>query len=191
LKLTTQQWRSLLIAVFILLVAACSVDEGEPVSGLITADNINLLLTADEVDEVARDGSEATSTVVNLFGRAEAEHLDELADFETWFGVDYAETVDGSRMVLSVADHVDSTAGTAHFESVVEELGLVESEQGIGQRFAGLSPLTSGIHTIVLFLVDDKTVVLTTTFTLTDNVPLMEPEALVELARLVATRLIP
>jgi hypothetical protein len=191
LKLTTQHWCPLLIAIFALLAAACSIDEGEPVSGLITADNINLLLTADEVNEVSRDGSEATSTVVDLFGRAEAEQLDELADVETWFGVDYAETVDGSRMVLSVADHVDSAAGTAHFESVVKELGLAESEQGIGQRFAGLSPLTSGIHTIVFFLVEDKTVVLTTTFTLTDNFPLMESDALVELSRLVSTRLMP
>ena len=78
--------------------------------------------------------------------------------------------------------------GTARFERLAEGLGLVESEQGIGQRFAGLSPQTAGVHTIVLFLVDDKAILLTSTFTLTDRAPLLSSEALVELARLVATR---
>jgi hypothetical protein len=191
LWLPPMRWRFIAIATLALLAAACSTDEGEPVSGLITADNIALLLTAGEVDAVARDDVDVKSTVVNLLDRAEAERLDELAEVETWFGVDFAETVDGSRMVLSVVDHVDAVAGTARFEDIVAELGLVESQQGIGQRFAGLSPRTAGVHTIVLFLVDDKAVVLTTTFTLTDNFPLLESEAVVELARLVATRFIP
>ncbi len=183
--------RPLVVASLALLAAACGSDEGVPVGGLITADNISSLLTASEVEAVARDDVDVKSTVVNLLGRAEAERLEQLVDVETWFGVDYAETVDGSRMVFSVVDHVDSAAGTARFESMVEEFGLVESEQGIGQRFASLSPQDAGVHTIVLFLVDDKTVILTTTFTLTDNFPLLEPDAVVELARLVATRFIP
>ena len=107
---------------------------------MITADNIGSLLTASEVDAVARDDVHVQSVVVDFLGREEAERIPELTDIETWFGVDFAETVDGSRMVLSVVDHVDAAGGTARFERLAEGLGLVESEQGIGQRFAGLSP---------------------------------------------------
>ena len=171
------------------LLAGCSSgDKGEAVAGLITADNIGSLLTASEVDAVARDDVDVQSVVVDLLGREEMERIPELTDIETWFGIDFGETVDGSRMVLSVVDHVDAAGATARFERLAEGLGLVESEQGIGQRFAGLSPQTVGVHTIVLFLVDDKAILLTSTFTLTDRAPLLSSEALVELARLVAIR---
>ena len=75
-----------------LLAGGCSGDEGEAVVGLITADNIGSLLTASEVDAVARDDVDVQSVVVDLLGRADAERIPELTDVETWFGVDFAET---------------------------------------------------------------------------------------------------
>ena len=151
---------------------------------------MGFLLTADEVEEYGRDDLDVEADVVGFMERAR-ESGARIENVEDWVGVDYAERVDGSRLNFALMDLVDSPSANARFDELVEEFFLVESEQGIGERFAGLAPNTGGVHTIVMFLVGDKVTVITTTVALTDSRPLMTSEQLVEVARLVAPRIIP
>lgn len=171
--------------------AACGEDVGQPVSGRITPENILFLLTASEVNVHGRDGAKVESTVVDRMAAAIEVGVDDVELIESWTEVDYGERPDGARVKLSVIDHIDATAASARFDLVIRESGLVESEQGIGDRFAGLAPKTGGVDTVVLVLVGDKTLLLTTLTALTDPTPIVDSEGLVDLSRLVAPRILP
>lgn len=182
--------RLLLIVSLVLLVAACGSDEGREVRGSITIDNVGFLLTPSEVEDYGRDDLEIEASVVGFMDRAR-ESGTNIEGVEDWVGVDFAQGVDGSRLNFALMDMTDAAGAHRRFDELVEEFILVESEQGIGERFAGLAPNTGGVHTIVMFLVGDKVTVITTTTSLTDGRPLLASEQLVELARLVAPRIIP
>ena len=174
----------------VLLVAACGSDAGHEVQGAIGTDNVGFLLTASEVEEHGRDGLDIQVDVIGLMDRAREAGAD-IDDIDDWVGIDYAESVDGARLNFALIDLIDSPSAHARFDDLVQEFALVESEQGIGERFAGLAPIAGGVHTVVMFLVGDKVTVMTTTTSLTDREPLMTSEQLVELSRLVAPRIIP
>lgn len=175
----------------LVLAAACGEDVGQPVGGRITTENILLLLTASEVNVHGRDGAKVESTVVDRMAAAVEAGVDDVELIESWTEVDYAERPDGARVKLTVIDHTDATAASARFDLAVRELALVESDQGIGDRFAGLAPKTGGFDTIVLVLVGDKTLLFTTLVALTDPTPIVDSEGLVDLSRLVAPRVLP
>ncbi|MDA1096679.1 MAG: hypothetical protein O3B84_05425 [Chloroflexi bacterium] len=178
-------------AVIVLAFAVACGGAGRSVSGTITAGNILDLLTTSEVNEHAREGTNVDSTVVDRMQSAIEIAVENLGSIESWTEVDYGERPDGGRVKFTVIDHTDNAAANARFDLVISESGLVESDQNIGDRFAGLAPQSSGIHTVVLVLVGDKTVLMTTVLTFTDQVPLVDSEGLVELSRLVAPRILP
>ena len=180
-----------LVAAIVLALAVACGGTGQSVSGTITGQNILDLLTTSEVNEHAREGTRVDSAVVDRMQNAIDAGVEDLESIESWTEVDYGERPDGGRVKFTVIDHVDSAAANARFDLVISESGLVESNQGIGDRFAGLAPQIGGIHTIVLVLVGDKTILMTTVLALTDPVPLVDSEGLVELARLVASRVLP
>ncbi|MDA0798468.1 MAG: hypothetical protein O2826_02795 [Chloroflexi bacterium] len=182
--------QALSVALIALLLVACGGQAGHEVQGAINVDNVAFLLTESEVEDHGRDGLDVHGDVIGFMDRAR-EGGAELENIEDWVGIDYAESVDGARLNFAVLDLIDEASADARFGTIAEEFLLVESEQGIGERFAGLAPKVSGVHTVVMFLVGDKVTVITTTVSLTDNQPLMESEQLVEIARLVAPRIIP
>jgi hypothetical protein len=173
-----------------LLVVACGGEAGHEVAGAITVDNVGFLLTESEVEDHGRDGLDVEVAIVGFMDLAEAGGT-ELENVDDWVGIDFGETVDGARVNLALIDLVDAPTAHARFDELAEEFFLVESEQGIGERFAGLAPKGAGVHTIAMFLIGDKVTVMTTTTSLVESRPLMESEQLVEIARLVASRIIP
>ena len=182
--------RSLLIIALALLAVACGSDEGREVQGTITIDKVGFLLTPGEVEDYGRDDLEIEADVLGFMDRAH-ENGANIKGIEEWVGIDFAQSVDGSRLNFALMDMTDAAGAHGRFDALVEEFILVESVQGIGERFAGLAPNAAGVHTIVMFLVGDKIIVITTTTSLTDRQPLLASEQLVEVARLVAPRIIP
>lgn len=172
------------------LAAACAGEAGHEVSGAIGVENVGFLLTADEVEEYGRDGLEIEANIVGYMDRARESGAN-VESTDDWVGIDFAESVDGARVNFALIDLVDGPSAHARFDELAEEFILVESDQGIGERFAGLSPQTGDLHTITMFLVGDKVVVITTTTSLVESQPLLTSEQLVEIARLVAPRIIP
>jgi hypothetical protein len=179
-----------LAATIISLAIACGAT-GQPVSGMINSENILDLLTTSEVNEYARDDTKVRSAVIDRMQTVIDAEVGDVKSIYAWTEVDYGERPDGGRFKFTVIDHVDNAAANARFDLVISESGLVESDQGIGERFAGLAPQTGGVHTVVLVLVRDKTILMTTILTLTDRLPLVDSAGLVELARLVAPRILP
>ena len=171
--------------------AACLNGSGASIEGPLTAGNIERLVTDKEVQDHGRNGLKVEHTVLDLKQRAAAEPDVDLSNVDAWYGLEFSESVAGARLSVAIVDLTDPAAANSKFEEVRDEVLLVESDQGIGERFAGLSPQTAGFHTIVLFFVADKVAILTTTQTLTDYTPLVSSEQLVELARLIAPRLTP
>jgi hypothetical protein len=182
--------RSFSIVIIALLAAACGNEAGHEVQGSISTDNVGFLLTASEVEEHGRDGLNIQADVTGLMDRAREAGLP-IEDIEDWVGIDYAESVDGARLNFALLDLIDAPSAHARFDDLASEFVLVESNQWIGERFAGLAPIAGGVHTIVMFLVGDKVTVMTTTTSLTDMEPLMTSEQLVEISRLVAPRIVP
>ncbi len=178
------------IAILALLLAACSGDVGQEVRGTITTANVGFLLSESEVDKHGRDGLSVYGDAVSFMDRAQ-ENGANVEGIEEWVGVDFAESVDGARFNFSLLDMVDAETAGTRFDQIAEEFLLVESEQGIGERFAGLAPKVGNVDTVVMFLVGDKVTLMTTTTSLIDSSPLMTSDQLVELARLVAPRIIP
>lgn len=179
-----------LAGIFLTLALACG-STGQPVHGEITTENILELLTTSEVNDYARDDTDVRSAVIDRMQTVIDAEVDNVEAIEAWIEVDYGERPDGGRVKFTVIDHVDNPAANERFDLVISESGLVESDQGIGERFAGLAPQTIGVHTIVLVLVADKTILMTTILSLSDPQPLVDSEGLVELARLVAPRILP
>jgi len=161
------------------------------VNGAVTSANILDLLTTSEVNDYARKGTSVESTVVDRMQSAIDAKIDNIDSIKSWIEVDYGERPDGGRVKFTLIDHTDTAAANTMFDLVISESLLVESDQGIGDRFAGLSPQADGLHTIVLVLVADKTFLITTVLTLTDQVPLLNSDSLVKLSRMVAPRIIP
>jgi hypothetical protein len=182
--------RALSVVLIALLLAACGSQAGHEVQGTISVDNVAFLLTESEVEDHGRDGLDVHGDVVGFMDRAR-EGGGDLENIEDWVGIDYAESVDGARLNFAVLNMTDEPSASGRFDTIAEDFLLVESDQGIGERFAGLAPNVAGVHTVVMFLVGDKVTVITTTVSLTDNQPLMTSEQVVEIARLVAPRIIP
>ena len=181
---------ALTMVIIALLGVACTDKPGHTVQGEITTNNVGFLLTASEIEQHGREGLDIDVDVIGLIDRARDTGAD-VDNLDDWVGIDYAESVDGARLNLALMDLIDSPSAHARFDDLIQEFILVESEQGIGERFAGLAPITGGVHTITMFLVGDKVAVMTTTTSLTDRQPLMTSEELVELTRLVASRIDP
>jgi hypothetical protein len=179
------------LAVIVMAFAVACGGTGQPVSGTVTSANILDLLTTSEVNDHARKGTKVESAVADRMQNAIHAEIDNLDSIESWIEVDYGERPDGGRVKFTLIDHADAVAANTMFDLVISESLLVESDQGIGDRFAGLSPQVDGLHTIVLVLVADKTFLITTVLTLTDQVPLLDSVSLVELSRMVAPRIIP
>lgn len=181
---------ALTMVITTLLVAACGDKPGHAIQGDINTDNVGFLLTPSEIEQHGRNGLDIDADIIGLIDRARDTGAD-VDDLDDWVGIDYAESVDGARLNLALMDLIDSPSAHARFDDLRQEFMLVESEQEIGERFAGLAPITGGVHTITMFLVGDKVTVMTTTTSLTDRQPLMTSEELVELTRLVASRIAP
>jgi len=181
---------ALSIALIALLLSSCSSEVGREVRGAITTENVGFLLTESEVDEHGREGLSVYGDSVSFINRARENGAD-IENIEAWVGIDFAERVDGARFTFSLLDMVNPESAGARFSDFVEEFMLVESEQGIGERFAGLAPKIDHLDTVVMFLVADKVALMTTTISLTERSPLMTSDQLVEIARLVAPRIIP
>jgi hypothetical protein len=182
--------RAIPLVLMALLVAACGGETGHDVQGAIGIDNVASLLTDSEIEEHGRGDLDVSSVVVSFMDRARESGAD-LENTEDWVGIDFAESVDGSRLNFALLDMTDSVSANSRFDDLAEEFFLVESEQGIGDRYAGLAPRVGSVDTVVMFLVGDKIAVITTTISLTDNQPLMSSDSLVDIARLVAPRIIP
>jgi hypothetical protein len=180
----------LLLAILALLLVSCSSKVGQEVHGTITTENVGFLLAPSEVDEHGRDGLSVYGDVVSFMDRAQESGAD-IKNIEEWVGIDFAESVDGARFNFSLLDMVDPESANARFSSLSEEFLLVESDQQIGERFAGLAPKIGNLDTVVIFLVRDKVALMTTTTSFTEYSPLMTSEQLVEIARLIAPRIIP
>jgi hypothetical protein len=179
-----------LIGIFALLLASCNGRVGHEVHGTITTANVGFLLTEFEVNEHGRDGLSVYGDAVSFMDRAEDSGAD-IENIDEWVGIDFAESVDGARFNFSLLDMVDPESADTRFSEIAEAFVLVESEQGIGERFAGLAPQIGNVDTVVMFLVRDKVTLMTTTTSFTESSPLMTSEQLVEIARLVAPRIIP
>ncbi len=181
--------RVFVVALLASLAMACGGQSGHNVQGAIGTENVAFLLTESEIEAHGRDGLDVYGDVFGFMDRARESGAN-IEDVEAWVGIDYAESVDSSRVNFALMDMVDLLSAHARFDEITQDFLLVESEQGIGDRFAGLAPKSGNVDTIVMFLVADKVVVITTTTSLVDRHPLMTSEQLVEIARLVAPRII-
>jgi len=190
--------RALAIAGVALLSTAATNLEANALHRALTVRNIENVTATDEVERLGRQGLNVIHAIVDFQTAAWAAGEVAPARVQEWLGLEFAEGFDddgnasGSTLTVSVVDLVNVGAADIQFDEVRDEVQLVESEQGIGDRFAGLAPRIPGLHTIVLIRVGDKVIVMTTsTVEDSDPEPLLTSEALVELARIVAKRFEP
>lgn len=190
--------RTLALVVMALLSTAATNQTAGALHRAITIENIQHLVGDDEVERLGRPGLDVVHGILDLLSAAHDAGDISLAGVEEWLGLEFAQAYDeddnpvGSTLTVAAIDLVNTPTADAKFEEIRGELFLTESDQGIGDRFAGLAPKVPGLHTVVLFRTDDKVVVMTTsTAGETDPEPLLSSEALVDLARLVAPRLEP
>ena len=159
----------------------------------LTVTNIQRVLTDEDVERFT-NGVDVQHQELDLLSSAIYAGDVDLSNVDDWLGLEFAQGFDdnggatGAGVIVSVIDLTDVNAANTHFDELRDELQLVESEQGIGDRFAGLAPQVTGFHTVVLFRVRDKDVLMTSSTTDAQPDPLVTSEGLVDLARIAAQR---
>ncbi len=187
----------LFVALFATLFAgglACSTSGGSDSErtdseGPLTQEAFLKLMTTSDIEDAADRSLTLTSTLRDLRGMAESVDPGQVVSIETWFGNTFVGEDGLAGLTFTVVDFESEVAAEEHYKKLFEGSPAPERmDLPIGDESSSLRADTAGIGSTLSFRSSDRVVTLHTTLP-EGRPPLLQAEALADLARTVAGRL--